>query len=95
MTAQVKRETEIKKNDGVKRFPTETRNPKSKDKTQPKMGIVSKASESIPSRFDKILASDSNDQFSDSRMTSGKNAIQHMSEQTMDSKMKLSELTKD
>ena len=97
MTALVKRETEIKKSDGVKRFATETSNPKNKDKTQQKMGIVTKASESIPSRFDKILAiaSDSNDQFSDSRMTSGKNAIQHMSEQTMDSKMKLSELTKD
>ena len=95
MTALVKRETEIKKSDGVKRFATETSNPKNKDKTQQKLGIVTKASESIPSRVDKILASDSHDLFSDSRMTSGKNAIQHMSEQTMDSKMKLSELTKD
>ncbi len=34
MTALVKRETEIKKSDGVKRFPTETSNPKNKDKTQ-------------------------------------------------------------
>jgi hypothetical protein len=34
MTALVKRETEIKKSDGVKRFATETSNPKNKDKTQ-------------------------------------------------------------
>ena len=95
MTQLVKRETEIKKADGNKRYSTEANQPKTKDKTMRNEGIIAKSNESSNNPFDKILASETTEQYHDSRYTHGKNAIQHMSEQTIDSKMKLSEITKD